>query len=511
MGKSACLKGILSAKARQAAIALLLTLTAGLGSATADVQSPYLVRDINPGSTGSAPAEFVWAQGPQFSRLFFGADDGQHGHELWTSDGKTGGAALVKDINPGPGHSYPAFLTNVGGTVFFRADDGQHGYELWKSDGTQAGTVLVKDINRGQDHAYPAFLAAVDGALFFRADDGEHGYEIWASDGTAKGTKLVRDIQPGDGGSSPERLLAVDSDWFRGVLFYADDGLHGIEPWRSDGSQDGTSLLRDIAPGLQDSGPGSMAIVENSGFQGLLFTADDGATARSGYGEELWRSDGTGPGTMLVKDINPGPAGSQPGELRAIHHAGLKAVFFGARDGENGHGYELWRSDGTLGGTVLVRDINPGPADSNPCHLAPVSNSRFSGILFCADNGVHGPELWKSDGTAAGTALVKDINPGPEGSSLASPSSIWARVYFQADDGAGGHGSELWASDATAGGTALVNDVNPGSDGSYPALLTGSTGTHPRQLYFRADDGDHGRELWAMELSTAQYLPLLAR
>ena len=511
MGKSASLKGTLSTAARQAAIALLLALTAGLGSAAADVQAPHLVQDINPGSGGSAPAEFVWAQCPHFGGLFFGADDGQHGHELWKSDGKPGGAVLVKDINPGPGHSYPAFLTSVGGAIFFRADDGQHGYELWKSDGTEAGTALVKDINPGPGHSYPAFLTSVGGAIFFRADDGQHGYELWASDGTAQGTELVRDIQPGDGGSRPERLLAVDSDWFRGVLFYADDGVHGIEPWRSDGSEAGTSLLKDIAPGPQGSDPGSMAIMEGAGFKGVLFTADDGAMAGSGYGEELWRSDGTGPGTTLVKDINPGPAGSQPGELRAVRHAGLQAVFFGARDGENGHGYELWRSDGTAGGTVLVRDINPGTADSNPCHLAAVSNPHFVGVLFCADDGGHGPELWKSDGTAGGTAMVKDINPGPQGSSLAAPIGVRGRVYFQADDGEGGHGSELWASDATAGGTGLVDDLNPGSNGSYPALLAGSAGPHPRYLFFRADDGSHGRELWAMELSAILYLPLLAR
>ncbi|MFN6249748.1 ELWxxDGT repeat protein, partial [Microcystis sp.] len=83
---------------------------------------------------------------------------------------------LVKDINPGSVGSYPGFLTAVGNTLFFQAYDGENGRGLWKSDGTAAGTVLVKDINPGYDSPFsglnPQNRTAVGKTLFFTADDG---------------------------------------------------------------------------------------------------------------------------------------------------------------------------------------------------------------------------------------------------------------------------------------------------------------------------------------------------
>src|SRR5205085_2313751 len=132
--------------------------------------------------------------------LFFVADDGLNGRELWKSDGTAVGTVLVKDINPGsaygfPSTSSPSSLTAVGGTLFFAANDGTNGKELWKSDGTPAGTVLVKDINPGSADSYPNGLTAVGGTLYFAADDGVHAQELWSSDGAAAGTALVKDIR----------------------------------------------------------------------------------------------------------------------------------------------------------------------------------------------------------------------------------------------------------------------------------------------------------------------------
>jgi ELWxxDGT repeat protein len=134
--------------------------------------------------------------------LFFSADDGNVGHELWKSDGTPGGTVLVRDINPASGHSYPRHLANVNGTLFFAANDGTRGHELWKSDGTSTGTVLVKDIRPGPtglNSSNPYSLTNVVGRLFFIANDGTNGRELWISDGTSTGTVLVKDINQGAG------------------------------------------------------------------------------------------------------------------------------------------------------------------------------------------------------------------------------------------------------------------------------------------------------------------------
>ena len=109
------------------------------------------------------------------------------------------GAVLVKDINPGRSSGTAGkggHLTNVDGTVYFSADDGNHGYELWRSDGTRRGTRMVKDINPGPEASLPYGFTAVGHIVYFGANDGVHGWELWRSDGTAQGTRMVKDLRP---------------------------------------------------------------------------------------------------------------------------------------------------------------------------------------------------------------------------------------------------------------------------------------------------------------------------
>ena len=441
--------------------------------ATAPAASVGLVSDVNPGAAGSSPDFFT----PVGGILFFVADDGTHGLELWRSDGTAAGTTLVKDIDPnpqegsgigGPGGAGVGGLVNVNGTLFFAAGDGTTGLELWRSDGTAAGTVLVRDILPGgaASGSTPLHLTNVGGTLFFTADDGSHGRELWRSDGTAAGTTMVSDINPGSNGSNPTGLVNIGGTLF----FHADDGVHGDELWRSDGTSAGTTLVKDVYPGA-----GGSIISEPTAVNGTLyFSAFDG----NDFG--LWKSDGTAGGTVLVKYLD-----SVAEHLTNV--AGT--LFFSADQGSNGR--ELWRSDGTAFGTAMVADIFPGPAPSDPDAL-----TAFNGMVFFqADDGSHGVELWRSDGTAGGTTLVSDLNPGSADSGPDLFASSNGRLYFAASEFTDGR--ELWTTDGTAAGTYLVGDIDPGGTGSFPSPLADVNGT----LFFGANDGSHGDELWKLAVT----------
>jgi ELWxxDGT repeat protein len=260
--------------------------------------------------------------------LFFTADDGINGRELWKSDGTAAGTTLVKDILPGNGSAIDildgGFLTAVNDTLFFTADNGITGQELWKSNGAAADTTLVKDIFPNSSSSTPLNLTAVSSTLFFVADDGTTGWELWKSNGA--GTTLVKDILPGVISSEPTNFTAVNN-----ILFFtADDGTSGRELWKSDGAG-GATLVKDIRPGNSSSTPVNLTAVNNF----LFFTANDGTTGR-----EVWKSDGTAPSTVLVKDILPGSGSSiNPSDSSFLTNVN-GMVFFAADDETTGQ--ELW-------------------------------------------------------------------------------------------------------------------------------------------------------------------------
>ena len=454
-----------------------------------------LVKDIYPGigDYGSANSSYPRDLTEFNDQLYFSANDGENGGELWVSDGTTEGTQLVKDINLGSDGSFPADLSEFNNQLYFSAFDDKNSRELWVSDGTTDGTQLVKDINRGSSYgggSYPRNLTESNDQLYFTAFDEKNGTELWVSDGTTEGTQLVKDIFPGRGpvgyDYSPygyDRYFSPDNltEFNNKLYFSADDSENGDELWVSDGTTEGTQLVKDINPGgdyYNDSYPSYLTEFNNK----LYFRADDGEN-----GAELWVSDGTTEGTQLFKDINPGRGRSYLIDLTEFNDQ----LYFRASDGENG--IELWVSDGTTEGTQLFKDINPGSGGSDPRNLTEIDNQLY----FTAFDEKNGTELWVSDGTTEGTQLVKDINPGSGGSSD-NLTEIDNKLYFTANDGE--NGTELWVSDGTTEGTQLVKDINPGSspygyvNGSNPSDLT----EIDNQLYFTANDGENGRELFKL-------------
>jgi ELWxxDGT repeat protein len=421
--------------------------------------SAVLVKDINPGVANSDPGgtaldAYRIEEAAVNGVLFFAADDGVHGSELWKTDGTAAGTVLVKDIFPGTSSSYIQQMCNVNGTLFFRASDGVNGTELWKTDGTTAGTVPVVP-GPTVGHFYnPDQFTNVNGTLFFTAHSLEGG-EVWKSDGTAAGTVLV--ARPNPTGFSNTRYLTN----VNGTLFFrATDGQHGYELWRSNGTAGGTAIVKDIYPGFGSSYPRSLLNVNGV----LFFTANDGTD-----GEELWRSDGSDGGTVMVKDINPGfQNGSEPFPLVNVNGT----VFFAARD--LGGVSTLWKSDGSPGGTAQVRDVQIQVPD-----FEAVNNTLFF---------ITGDQLWKSDGTTNGTVPVSPVSP-------AELTNVGGTLFFRSFDD--NNGEELWQSDGTADGTVVAANIAPDNppfevNDSHPNLLVNVGG----KLFFDANDGVHGEELW---------------
>ncbi|MFO1022205.1 MAG: ELWxxDGT repeat protein [Planctomycetales bacterium] len=529
---------------------------------------------------------------------FASSGDGVHGYELWTSDGSEAGTKLVKDINPA-GDSFKMPLTTFGSSLVFLANDGTNGNELWISDGTEGGTVPLTNATPASPFNLAQTVTVSNGAMYFLIDDGVHGNELWTSDGTAAGTKLLKDVISGATGMSSTPLTAMGGwVYFNGngdlwrtdgteegtavfeafstmtpsqhltsslvamgtkVAFGVTDGTTS-KTWVSDGTEGGTYSL-DV-PAFSNAFYGSQRSIfmRYAGVQGSHLWSSDltasasidlggipyktAASASSNYrflgntflfpgtkellksdgtgagtttvmsfasnpvlsnvvgnvmyfigsdgvhGAELWKTDGTTAGTVMVKDINPGAGNSM---TLATSYISGGHLFFFADDGV--HGVELWESDGTEAGTVLVQDINPGSASSGGAVLAVAPNGR---IFLTANDGSHGVELWQTQGAAGGASLLKDIRSGSSNAGITLVSALGSKILFLADDLV--HGNELWVSDGTTAGTVLLNDIKVGTgDGGVEGVTQTTNGIQ----YFTASDSLHGTELWRTDGTVA--------
>jgi ELWxxDGT repeat protein len=449
----------------------------GLEPWKTDGSTVTLLKDIRPGPEGSRPRHFAELDGI----MYFTADDGVHGRELWRSDGTEAGTTMVKDINQGGegacGESAPCGrLYPAGNFLYFEADDGVHGTELWRTDGSQAGTILLGDVAPGPSSSGVMEILGLRDKTLVTLFTLAQGWELWAVEGDPPNLHLVADIGPGTWDGSPRSFATLDGS----RAFFSAYSLDGTELWSSDGTQAGTFLVKDINPGVGSSNPYALTPMGDA----IYFVASDAA-----HGAELWKTDGTAPGTLLVRDIAPGAASSLQGPDSPLRRA-LGGLFFAADDGF--HGRELWKSDGTNAGTMLVADIYPyGASDPSP----PVDIGAVA--VFAAYDGMNGREVWRTDGTAAGTAMVFDVSgPITEGSGPEGFLALHNRTIFRADDGV--HGRELWVTDGTEAGTALLRDIRPGPEGSASAFLTALNG----HVYFFAWDGTNPLTLWRTDGTT---------
>ncbi|ATB34821.1 HYR domain-containing protein [Cystobacter fuscus] len=498
-------------------------------------QGTVLVRNIDPrdapGTSPSSGPRFLSAIG---DTLYFTADDGHSGYELWKSQGQAWNTVRVKDIYREwwkAGGTNPSILGTAGGLWFFHARELLGGattiftHSLWRTDGTEAGTFAVKSLGSdwidppstegaslGSDFiffstdgstgalwktagaatgdvvqlwtgSYPGALEAAGGQVFFYGTQSGLGEELWRTDGTPEGTRLVKDLVPGWNSSVPRSFTPV-GEW---LYFTAQDGVSGREVWRTDGTPEGTSRVADLMPGSGSSNPSGLTDVG-----GALFFV---ATTDVGLG--LWRVGGPQEAPALVAVLAPpGPGTVAPTRFTAA--AGR--LFFVATDPE--HGAELWTSDGTSGGTHRVGDIWPGTGGSQPKELVAVGGLLF----FTAEDGVSGRELWRSDGTEEGTFRLADIHPG-SGSSFIDDNSQFiqgSRLLGLESEGlllfaasAPDSGNESWLSDGTREGTRRLVDLFPGALGSMPRSFV----RLGDRVAFAADDGYTGREPWLLEVA----------
>ena len=424
---------------------------------------PQMVKDLNTTPESGSPR----LPGVTIGKTtFFVANDGVHGSELWKTDGTTVGTTLVKDIAPGP-DSYSSYadireMKAVGNTLYFSADDGVHGQELWKSNGTMAGTAIVKDIEPGSVNSLPMYLTNVNGTLYFTTYTSAKGAGLWKSNGTAAGTVPV--ITFGQGSDNLRNFSYLDGKFY----FTTSSAIHpGIHLYVSDGTAAGTMLPAVFFPGqIEPSyawdtlGSKTYYIIRN--FNDFQLWSSDGSLGRakllhdfSGYvgtpvsmngelffnardsenGSQLWKTDGTPGGTVLVTTVNslsPNSFGSSFYDLTNINGK----LFFAASD--NSHGQELWISDGSSGGTMMIKDINPGSKSSYPR----ITNITQNAIFFLATDSTNTQQLWKSNGTTAGTVPVSQIKASNQSHSAVAP------FYFAGSDSV--HGVELWKSNGTA-------------------------------------------------------------
>jgi trimeric autotransporter adhesin len=402
---------------------------------------------------------------------------------------------LLKDINT---YSKDASF-GVGGAVtnnlllFGANDNSKIGHELWQTDGTPSGTKLLFDIAKEEYQSSKAtnFLTLNNRAIFNVSLNQNYDNVLISSNGTEKGTAALK---LGDNLLSPDYLIQTPN-----FLFITTTLSTGVAIVKSDGTDTGTSIFSMMAS--------DRSIIEKPVFlNGLLFYI----TRTSNELYELWRSDGTSSGTFVVKS---GPIYNGIASMTTTNNL----VYFWARD--QNEGFLLWSTDGSLDNTKFVKDFDQGQNNSYSTTMGKLGNYLFVYIETWT-----GVQLWRTDGTALGTVLIDDNPIGftnfiefnnelfAYGSSLSKipfdgPMELISNgdftdakvingfMFFSAQNN--NTGLEPWMSDGTTSGTHIIKDIKHGFDSSNPEIL----GTIGGKIVWIVTDYEHGRELYICDVN----------
>jgi ELWxxDGT repeat protein len=376
------------------------------------------VKDVDPVELTAAPGRVFFAS--------YSPETGSGG--VWVSDGTPEGTVQLHEWT----FAVPSHLYTVGDRLFFIAPD--DGYELWTSDGTPGGTrpvthfAPVSPFVPRYDGSGVYVVQALDDRLAFLANDGTSGRELWLSDGTTAGTR------PATAFTVASPFLGLDK-WHveklgARLVLPANDGTSGNRLWTTTGAAASTAPISGCPGGCPEVSP-SAQMVRQGGR--LAFVGEPDRSS-------LWVTDGTGAGTRRVLDTQDEDGVAQ---LDAL----LGRIFFTAEVGDNGDRF-LLATDQTLATSVALTSIEARELQVRPVAVGGVA-------LFGLPKNVSRHELWRSDGTPGGTFPVTRI--GQTGASSSPQSLVPAgdAVRFQAFSGGS---TGLWTSHGTAGTTTALFD-----------------------------------------------------
>jgi len=351
--------------------------------------------------------------------------------------------------------------------------DATVGTELGISDNdTRESVALLKDINPGIENSAPRAWATFKNRVYFLANDDLYGSQIWSTDGTENGTSILKPTtSTGNAFIFKSARLAINDDKLYFIASTQAD--FNSDLFTSDGTEAGTSIKFDFESGTP--------FFLGSTDKDLIYLKE----------RKLYKTNGSSQPVTVVKDLTNDLFGFSLNET--YYTLGNKMLFalfdYG---GPTEKGTEFWVTDGTESGTQVLKDIYPG-STSGVSGKGIVMGSKF---VFDGNESAHGSELWTSDGTPAGTLLLKDISLGTSDSKPSHFSTLSDKVIFSATTSDSGR--EVWITDGTEQGTNLLADIVAGPIGSDAKDFT-SLGT---VVLFNAYDEAKGWTLWKTDGTT---------